>query len=67
MNIQKPVNTLEEARSSLREELREVFDLLVEDYRFSAHVRHGKRFVSYVVLADLVKAGWRRSAEAIDE
>jgi len=55
----------EEARNTLPEELKPIFDELVEDYRFAVHLRYGKRFVSYIVLADLVKAGWRRSAEEV--
>jgi len=55
----------EEARNTLPDELKPIFDELVEDYRFAVHLRYGKRFVSYIVLADLVKAGWRRSAEEV--
>ena len=49
----------EEARNSLPDDLKPVFDNLVEDYKFAATVRHGRGYVSYVVLADLVRAGWR--------
>ena len=49
-----------EARNSLSPDLVPVFDKLVEDYKFAATMHHGSPFVSYVVLADLVKAGWRR-------
>lgn len=67
MSINKNTKTQEKTRSNLPEELRGVFDQLVEDYRYSAHVHYGKRFVSYVVLADLVKAGWRRTAKEIND
>lgn len=53
------------ARSSLPIELVPVFDALVTDYRFAASVHHGSPFVSYVVLAELVKAGWRLTGEPI--
>ncbi len=39
----------------------------VADYKFSATVHHGRPYVSYVVLADMVRAGWRLSAEPIKE
>lgn len=47
------------ARNSLPEDLIPVFDDLVADYRFAATKHHGSPFVSYIVLADLVRAGWR--------
>lgn len=53
----------EQARNSLPEELRPVFDQFVEDYKFAATIHHGSPFVSYVSLAELVKAGWRPSGE----
>lgn len=51
----------ESARNSLPDELRPVFDAFVEDYKFAASKHHGSPFVSYVVLAEMVKAGWRLS------
>lgn len=57
----------EEARNSLAVELRPIFDDLVEEYKYRTVVRLGSSFVSYVILADLVRAGWRHSAEAIGE
>ena len=50
----------EAARQSLPEELRPVFDDLVVDYQGAAMNHHRMPFVSYVVLADLVRDGWRR-------
>jgi hypothetical protein len=47
------------ARQSLPDELVPVFDDLVADYRFLAMKHHGSRFVSFAVLADRVRAGWR--------
>ncbi len=49
----------EEARNSLPDNLKPYFDALVVDYRFAATIRHGSPFVSYIVLADLIKTGWR--------
>ncbi len=65
MDDQARTEKHKEARNTLPEELKSIFDEFVEDYRFAVHVRYGKKFVSYIVLADLVKAGWRRSAEAM--
>jgi len=48
-----------EARESLPPDLRPIFDALVADYRFAATRRHNAPFVSYVVLADLIRQGWR--------
>jgi hypothetical protein len=53
----------EESRRNLPEDLRTVFDELVLDYQAAAMTHHRMPFVSYVVLADVVRAGWRRTAE----
>ena len=53
----------EEARNSLPDDLRPVFDYFVADYRFHGTKRHGKPYISYIVLADMVRAGWRLAAE----
>lgn len=50
----------EEARNTLSEEMQVEFDRLVNDYRFYATVHHRGPFVSYVVLADMIRAGWRK-------
>jgi hypothetical protein len=47
-----------EARSELPETLWPAFERLVADYKYFATVRHGSGYVSYRVLADLVKNGW---------
>jgi hypothetical protein len=57
----------EYARNGLPEELQPVFDEFVRDYRFAANIHHGSPFVSYIVLAEMVRAGWRLSAEPIDD
>jgi len=51
-----------EARDALDERLHAAFDALVQDYQFYASVHYASRFVSYLILADLVRAGWRPSA-----
>ena len=47
----------EEGRNTLPDDLKPVFDVFVEDYKFAVHLRYSKRLVSYIVLADLMKAG----------
>ena len=57
----------EEARASLPDDLRAVLDQLVKDYRFAATVHHGSPYVSYAVLAEIVRAGWRLAGDPIGE
>lgn len=52
-----------DARNSLPEELKPVFDEIVNDYKYAATIRHGRPYISYVVLADLVRAGWRQPSK----
>lgn len=52
-----------EPKASLPEELRGVCDKFVADFRHAATPRYGKPYVSYIVLADMVKAGWRCTAK----
>jgi len=47
--------------STVPEDLRPVYTELVEDYKFHALTRSGRVWVSYEIIADLVKAGWRRT------
>ena len=56
-----------EAREKLAEELKAAFDDFVVDYKYWATLRHGKPYISYAVLADMIRAGWRRSAKAVEE
>ena len=53
----------EAARMSLPEELRPMFDQLVEDYKFATTVHLKAPFVSYLALAEIIRAGWRLTAE----
>jgi hypothetical protein len=55
----------EAARNSLPDEMKPTFDALVSDYRFAATKHHGTPFVSFIVLADLVKIGWRLGVEPV--
>lgn len=57
----------EAARSGLPEELQPVFDQFVEDYKFAGVIHHGSPFVSYIILAEMVRAGWRCTGTGIDQ
>ena len=46
------------------EELRPVYWRMVEEYAFLTQSRYGRGYVAYDILADMVLAGWRPSAEA---
>jgi len=54
-----------QARNSLPEELKPIFDEFVSDYKYAATMRHGRPYISYIVLADMIRAGWRLAAEPI--
>ena len=55
------------ARNSLPGELVPVFDQFVEDYKFAGVLHYHRPFVSYEILAEMVKAGWRPSGEPIGQ
>ena len=57
----------EQARNSLPAELRPIFDDFVTDYKFVATKHHGSPFVSYVVLAEMVRLGWRLAADPLQD
>jgi hypothetical protein len=50
----------EEVRAALPEDLQPMFDKLLVDYQSASMTHHRQPFISYVVLADLVREGWRR-------
>jgi hypothetical protein len=60
-NEKRRTDKHEQARNSLPTELVSVFDDLVADYKFFATKHHGLPFVSYAILAEMVRAGWRLS------
>ena len=57
----------EAARATLAEELQPVFDQFVEDYKFAGVIHHGAPFVSYIILAEMVRAGWRLTGTPIGQ
>ena len=62
---EKPSEKQIEARDSLPDELKLIFDDFVSDYKYAATMRHGAPYVSYIVLADMIRAGWRLSAKPV--
>jgi glucose-6-phosphate isomerase len=50
----------EKARAKLHPSLRDTFDRLLEEYEVSAKIHTGEVSVNYDIIADLVRAGWRR-------
>jgi hypothetical protein len=56
-----------EVRDALPSELVSAFDDLVEQYQFYARKHYRVPFVSYLVLSDLIRAGWRPSAQALPD
>lgn len=62
---EKPSEKQIEARNSLPDELKPIFDEFVSDYKYVATMRHGRPYISYIVLADMTRAGWRLSAEPV--
>jgi hypothetical protein len=50
------------ARDALPGDLQPIFDSLVAEYKFLASIHHKSPFVSYLVLADLIRSGWRPKA-----
>ena len=61
MTIDSPKS--KEAEATLPAELRPVYQQMVQEYEFLTHVRYGRGYVAYQVLAQMVLAGWRCSAE----
>ena len=56
-----------EAEAKLPDELRGAYRQMVEQYEFLTHLKYGRGYVAYEVLAEMVLAGWRPSAEAHDD
>ena len=48
------------AEATLDGSLHRAFEQLVDDYAVSAKIHAGQVVIEYDVLADLVRAGWRR-------
>lgn len=67
MSEQKRTKNHEDARNTLPDDLKPIFDDFVGDYKFVATKYHGSPFVSYKVLAEMVRMGWRLAGEPLPE
>ena len=52
-----------EVEAKLPAELRAVYRRMVQEYEFITHLRYGRGYVAYEVLAEMVLAGWRPGSE----
>jgi hypothetical protein len=52
-----------EGAEKLPDDLKPIFRRLDEEYEYLTMTYYGRGYVAYKVLADLVSAGWRPSAE----
>ena len=53
-----------QAEAALPEDLRAVYHQMVQEYEFLTHLKYGRGYVAYEVIAQMVLAGWRPSAES---
>jgi hypothetical protein len=53
-----------ESEGTLPEDLKPVYRRFIEDYEYITHLYYGRGYVAYKVMAELVLAGWRPSAQA---
>ena len=62
---EKRTENHENARNILPDNLKSIFDDFVGDYRFAVTKHLGSPFVSYKVLAEMVRMGWRLTADPL--
>jgi hypothetical protein len=53
----------QEARESLPEDLRPMFDKLCEEYLYWAQYYYGSHLISYSIIKELVEDGWRKDGK----
>ena len=54
-----------EHREALPDVLQSIYDQFVDEYHFATIRIYGRGYVAYPVLAEMVRQGWRPSAEPI--
>ncbi|MFC1882219.1 hypothetical protein ACFL2S_12070 [Thermodesulfobacteriota bacterium] len=59
MKKEKMNPKMEKEIESLPDELKPIFKRIVDEYQYHCVLRYGRAFVSYAVLADLVRDGWK--------
>lgn len=64
MNDKPRTDKHEQARNALPDDLKPIFDELVEDYKFASVTQLGRAYVSYSILAEIVRVGWRHVADS---
>jgi len=62
---EKPSEKQIEARDRRHDELKPSVDELVAEDKDAATMRHGRPYISYIVLADMIRAGWCLSAKPV--
>jgi len=52
-----------QAEARLPDDLKPLFQRMVEEYEYLTSLHYGRGYVAYQVLADMILAGWRPSGE----
>lgn len=52
-------NERDKIREKLQETLKPIYDQIVVDYLYHSKVIYGHTFISYKILSELVKEGWK--------
>ena len=66
MNFNKKSEKYLSTKESIPKQLHPIYDQLVEEYIFHTETRYGRGYVAYIVLADLVRDGWKPPEKAED-
>ena len=54
-----------DAKESLPENMRDMFDKMVDDYEYISFSFTSRGWVSFKIIAAMVEGGWRQSAEPL--
>ena len=61
LNFNRKSEKYLKAYDKVPEELRAIFEQMVDEYAYQALQLYGRNWAAYDVIAELVKAGWRPS------